>query len=774
MTDIGKKYQEALQLQEEIAFLDPSDGGWEEKVKSRNTILWEICQDLLTPTSLQGNGVFYLGSILLLMNEWRQDQPGTFFIPAVNGTICEEIESNKDRIEEFHFDQILKMQQKIVQKAWEEEELKHKSRKQALERAIKYLLSIEIESLKMPAALLTKIKLTLARAYLYRGMIIRPKGFSVPAKKKEALDKALEKLVAIDASKDEEFLRLKGMVYLEKERIREVPKNFKDIIFDILDSMKSLDYSRSEDVQIILRHAELLPDYPFYVEEILNSDKTEIFDKARAAYILNNGKMGNLVNQAICSLEEEEHDFSQPYWEKLVDLLKVMLERKHPKAQENALLAWDICKKRELMVSNNCILRWYWAQQRELYDLAFRAAESPDKMAQIADSLKGRPALRWSDLEKLARDDESVKARLEDEARGLRGYVKRRSSKRKPVITAEEPLIEFPAPWIAIHFYIDHGQIESGSKAHAMIYDANTKKWRSEEFKVHDLWKAYWVWQENYARVKEGAAVGLKKLCMAIGEAMPFLFSLMDERPVAFVPYGFLHRVPLHMAIRADKGKETVWAVDHPSTFLSSWSSFRLPKPSARKDSFRIILEHFPDYTYSNYSGWEKISSKAEMEGTTKPVEKLIVRCHGVAHSTNPFASSLKLSDGQWSHQEILGSKLNITGAQVFLGACETDLVPAMGTPVDEHLSISNAFIQRGAAEVLGGLWRMKSVLIEDLCTKIFGTPTGHGEPLWNLLWKWHCDCPNLKVYDPVRPVDLYEYAPFRTIGLPLTLSGKN
>lgn len=102
-----------------------------------------------------------------------------------------------------------------------------------------------------------------------------------------------------------------------------------------------------------------------------------------------------------------------------------------------------------------------------------------------------------------------------------------------------------------------------------------------------------------------------------------------------------------------------------------------------------------------------------------------------------------------------------MNGSSLVLGACETDLVPPLSDILDEHLSISAAFLTKGAAEILGGLWRVDiydtEEIIERCCNKL--------EILRDEIWNWQKD--KIEEYKKDKnQLHLFTTLSFRVVGV--------
>jgi hypothetical protein len=142
------------------------------------------------------------------------------------------------------------------------------------------------------------------------------------------------------------------------------------------------------------------------------------------------------------------------------------------------------------------------------------------------------------------------------------------------------------------------------------------------------------------------------------------------------------------------------------------------------------------------------------------PPKILILQCHGKGHIDNPFASSLRLGPTGVSYQTLLTGP-DFTGSRICLCACETELTPTQSQPLDEHQSISSAFLQKNASEVLGALWKVAGIDMISIVEDWLEQP---GDPL-NMIKKAWID----NIIDPsdeVSPKQYYRYGAFRVLGV--------
>lgn len=785
---IKNLYNQGLKHQKEMAFL-LEEARWRRSASKRNECFRSLVENLPRNHSLKEVEVSYLGSALLFLREGLEEQP-LFAPPVLSRELCSQLAKKETQISKFHHQQLFELQKEILSESRQNAGLSHAARRQALDGVIKTLLTLPQEA--KSALDSRELGRILARAYLYRSRIIRPKGFTVPAKKKEGLANALKQLeepYTQGTSNGAEYYRLKGLILLEQAAIaaieggisKAIKEDLKNALLKLAQNWEAQNDLQEEDIKIVLGQARLNRNDRSYVNWVQNHPRATALDQAWAAWLLSTPDNG-LVNKAIQEVKEGRW-ISDPAWESLTQLLGEMAQNNAPNWQDLVTTAWQACHEKENRLFADCYLRWYWSRQADLYDLAFHAASDDKQKVLVADSLKSRPALRWQVFEEL------MPELVEIAAQSLVGlYIadlpEKEEKLRKAAGVGKEAEIksqdfgELPDGWIAVHFYLSTGALPAGrDKGYALIY--NGTEWTQKEFFISPLWEAFWQWTQTYALAREeplmdwtlgparqAAAEALQNLCLAVGREMPFLFEhhlFPNGTPVVFIPHGFLHRIPLHMAIEEGGG---VWAGWHPSTYLPAWHLWQPGK--IRENEDKRALVNLEDTGWPSFSsGWTvtRPAGSTDFQNITG-VGRLAVLCHGRGHYTNPFASRLLLADGGATLKLLMQTLPPLNGAQVLLGACEADLMAPQGAAVDEHLSLSTAFLQRGASEILGGLYEVQRVVVEELIDLIDNS--GTGEFFHNLLWKWQQNKISSYLLENSDPVLLYFFAPFRTIGLAL------
>jgi len=596
--------------------------------------------------------------------------------------------------------------------------------------------------------------LHIAKAYLHRSRIIRPREFSLPAKKKEALKTAAD---CCGRSEDPLAGFYAGLIGLEKERC--------DLIgeAELAGMLKAATAETPAD-----RLADPEMDKGFYRMRVRlaeieggpfdSADMSGLFDAPDAGLELEKLKavaLGKEASPSPCrdALLARLGDlyFSHPLWEDTVRFLRRLHAMPPSQTTEGltafqidfALKLWETAESRA-QITSALHLRWHWSRQRDLYDIAFLSAierEDWQKAAEIADSAKNRPALTWRAMERIGQATEeldnvaaeNVKAAVEAYARALAGgYI--RQFNNPPVSGSGVSLPDrAPKNGLIAQFYLVH--LPNFEKGHVLICD-DTGWSGHHEFDFKPVWEAYQVWQAAYFDLPAGnrwdSAPQLRVLCEALGEKLAFLFGLNPSETVKdllIAPHDFLHRVPIHgallngtpllnrfdcryaISLTSHELAKTENAAESVPDNLPIW--FQYPKTNGM-ESFTELYGDFEDdgkidteKSRLEASGYHVLN----LSGT--PVSTLILCCHGQADATNPFLSKLllkkplKLLD--------IAAKQNLCVNRVFLGACETDMMPRLNAPLDEHLSIASIFLNKGASAVIGTLWEASDQNVERI-----------------------------------------------------------
>lgn len=320
----------------------------------------------------------------------------------------------------------------------------------------------------------------------------------------------------------------------------------------------------------------------------------------------------------------------------------------------------------------------------------------------------------------------------------------------------------------------------------AEIVTENTAQYKEAilENVLHvNLFEAFISWQTNYfvnkptykPKYLRSTTTYLIELCKEIWRVMPFLFDIANKQ-VLFIPHDFLHRLPLHAAIKINAANsiEEVFLEKHLCYFLPAWS-FTSKEDAPVGPKGKIMLNWFSEhededkkaYKYLSELKWKEFD---DFENILSPPELLIIGCHGKADVTSPFNSELYREEGNVTLLKTLTSKMDINGSCVLLSACEADLVPPLSGTLDEHLSFASALLIKNARQVLGGMWIIWLDNIKKIINGINNCSSDNldvGVELWH--WQKKEIKNGIREYcnDKSESTTFFLSATFRVYGLP-------
>ncbi|MBU4599148.1 MAG: CHAT domain-containing protein [Proteobacteria bacterium] len=691
----------------------------------------------------------------------------------------------------FHLDKLLSSYSSAIDSAAHGKGKSRQLCKQALSGVLDNLLELrqdinptqKIQTIDYAAFAkhLDKIHYLMSMAYLGLARLVPVKAISVSQKKIEALKEALRWLNEIkDGSNDSVALRIEiglELLWLGKQSI-----DLEEMAL-LLDENMFAESQAGRQLVLYLAESEIDKSY---INQIIKSDEAKPLEKARAALILNDYNISKYTNDALEIAAKK--GFQDRDWDELTNFIIRLARSNHSDWKHLARKAWEKCAHRESITLNNLYLRQFWAKQRDLYDLAFHATEDSPKKIEIIDKLKSRPALRHSAIEKISQQNEGLRKLYDMESAIYGNYYYSQAEQAKwngiarsyLKLPAFPSLNMLPANWLSVHFYISTGATkkETKDKGYAFVTNSDGDVLGVREFKSAPIWKAFQNWQDIYftAHGNVGDYSNLNKplevLCQTVGQELNFLFdnSLLPEgRPVVFIPFDFMHKLPLHMAINSNG---ELWAKRNPCAYLPSWHLLHPPAVDSKNAiGKKICLHHFEENLYQyilreeNPLALQDIYDPVQIENWNDEIINnptlLLLLCHGLCHPINPLETSLIFSNGYLTNQMILESSVNLAGTRIILGACETDTTPPATNHVDEHLSVTSVLLTKGASEILGGLWALMSDQIERLAQTIGAAD--EQQPLYSSLWAYYQELP----IEYIRN-NLFKTAPFRVAGLPI------
>lgn len=721
-----------------------------------------------------------LGVMLKIIEQSDMNFSVSFFETAPSRKLCKEFDLYSSEIDEKLIEITFVRAGKLFENAKTGKFIKkYLNRHRFIETAIRLVWELfpADTSAKWPYQNIQKADACkfISKCYLLRSRLALPKGSDIPEKKIEAIQKAW------DWSKDSgsETDDLKIEIALEKDRweknlsenwINEmIDKFFNNNTFDSSNHIHRAAYDRG-------RQAGIFTDD--FDNEILNlpADNNDPFfflHQANAAYRTQAPDQGNRLEEAVTALSGVP--LSYHLWDDTVDLIKKAKEGEVIGWDTAAIKAWEICMKEEARLKLGIQVRWYWSRQADLYELAFMAAihkKVPVLAAKTADSLKSRPAVKLIQAENKLdkKDKEKLDKFREIETNFAAGnfHIGLESTKKWDTDFSLnlQDIRTIPSGWTAVHFYIS-----LNDTGYAVIINADGKN-EIKKIKIEETWNDYKDWKVDLQKAGDypvDASNSLKKLCEACGKMLKPVLEKVNTDKIIFIPHGFLHLVPLHAAlINDDPLFNTMTCL-----FLPAWSL--VPKAFRQKNNDKgILLTNWTSETdlkkFIDHKKWTnekktecKPSDYISMFSSTSydPPALLAFYCHGQGDFMNPYRSALKMYGGSLTHQAIVQEtdKEALLGTKVILTACESDLVSGKKDIMDEHLSIASAFLQKGASEVCGTLFKCSPDIAGDIIASSFddSNPALY-EIVHNVQRNWFKE----------KPYELYKAAAFRIMGFPV------
>lgn len=671
----------------------------------------------------------------------------------------------------------------------------------SLETALKLLFDFYGKQKNKPGISLAILAL-IARACYERSVLILSKQDKVMVEKKKRIIKKGVAFVekAIDKeSNNKEALRLKNMLLLELEKVdkddRDV-SDLKEVLSSAIQKGCTEFGKNADDIEIALRLAEftkkdgdgkpLSEDICESLKNIVNSSlQTRDIElkKAKAHYLQGNDtEVINCMKSFIGRLSSLKLPFSDPVWSEAAEFVRRVKEDKSDKDywKELALMFWKACKDQE-RISSSLHLFWYWGHlvtQYFIADLAFLAVDTVKEKSKIADFVKSQLQFHTLALESEVGKiyETQASARQAKFIKELEEIYKIEYEKYFDVNLRNIEDIGERKNWMVVHFYLCNYE----KQGYALIFDSDSKTWweKPETFSYTELFNKFLTWQTNYnlfgfpdaSNEKIKTSEFLVELCRKIGDDMKFLFKIPDKKYVLFVPHSFLHLIPLHAAITECN---KVFLENHPCAYLPA---FFLAQKSNKVNSkeyivFKNLREGEEYYIKKAFPEWVIESAKEanpdDIRNIHSPPKLFILICHGQADVANPFNSILKLKDGSITHLDLLvAEKINLKGSHVVLGACETDMAYPFTNILDDHVSISTAFLIKGAPEILGTMWIVYFNKVGEILNR-WWTKKNAETNLFLEVNEWQEQ--QIKIWkEKNNVVVFYKTVVFRVIGFPL------
>jgi len=678
------------------------------------------------------------GVFLKVLNNETVEYPLLFFSVAQKKSLCNKLHYNQNNIAKelakFEYERA----QKLIDYAKSSQIKKYTDRHRLVERAMMCMIPYAQDKEQwidneIPT---TKLFDFIASCYLLRSRLALQKGSTIPEKKLEAIKKALEwsdkgndpnlniEIVLEknrwDTHTDQKWLMDRIQSYLGQTKITfTLP-----IHWTVCNTARLLgiDFHSNIDEQMLQHPFNIVQDeshyYPLY--------------QAEAAFRLKNKKVFyDKISFAVKHLHEH---LGNPLWQDILSLIKKASQDDlfTDAWEEAAIHAWRKCKIAESKLKLSIQVRWYWSKSKELYDLAFLAAiqlKKPKLALTIADSQKNRPTIKFQHIEKHFTDEkdlEVIHKYLEADAlfatynfsAGMEQLKKMLPLDRKQKYRS---LLNIPKNLAAVHFYVINYDC-----AYAII--VQNKQIECMNIPIEEAWDTFQVWDHDRKNMDFNSAKNtLEKLCIACGNMLSPIIEKINHDHILFIPHGFLHLSPLHAA----KINDTYLFETHQCFFLPSWSIAPINTTQLTEKHRNVfisnykkdlVIEELVNQQWDNEKTKKNTPTEAlEIINTNQPLGLLVLFCHGEGEYVNPYQSRLLLANEPLTHHEIIQKlkERSLTGTKVMLTACETDLVNRKFDIVDEHLSLSNAFLRKGASEILGTLFECTDTMSVELVNKV-------------------------------------------------------
>lgn len=732
-----------------------------------------------------------IGMMLRILEEASGSTPVALFPERQSEALCEKLEKHESEINKcfvvFNFERAKALNRHAEEKSREIAK-KYTDRHRFVENAIRLIWNMFgpdgkwIYEEHIPAE---KAYRFIAESYLYRSKLALPKGSGIPEKKLEALTKAEQWANNIEGG-DERIKDLKLEILLEMGRWdKNISKaTLKKALLAFFgerqpDFANPLHLAANDKLNELV---EASGDSEF--KKILKKNDEAVLKKsadplhlARAACRVGSVDISERLTDAVENLPKYLQ--TQKIWDDTVEVVSQASEKKG-KWEAAAIRAWEKCREAEEMIWLSVQLRWYWSRYRDLYDLAFKAAIDTgdyEKAVLIADSAKSRPAIKMQDAERTLEDSDKKYFRvyvdcdmLSESYQALLERLKAEGAQKPKKSGPIREILDVPDGWTAAHFYV-HNRKE----ATVLLADKTGVRRIPENpdtaLDTGSLWSAFKQWQEARRTLgKDGKKNALLDLREKTGFALKPVFDAVNTGGIIFIPHGFFHLVPLHAA--SYNGAPLI--MEKACLCMPAWS--RSPGDSVSKNNGENILlsneddPRFRDISQSNV--WdnpdrENLGPNQAMEVIEKswkrhgPPRMLAISAHGKGDYMNPYNAKFLMSGGALTHQRLLHELPDLSGTKVVLTACETDLVSGNFGPVDEHLSLANAFLAKNASEVLGTLFEIPDKFAKSLLAHILKYPE---KPLYESVREKQIECAE----------DIIHLAVARVMGFPQTGGGSH
>ncbi len=206
----------------------------------------------------------------------------------------------------------------------------------------------------------------------------------------------------------------------------------------------------------------------------------------------------------------------------------------------------------------------------------------------------------------------------------------------------------------------------------------------------------------------------------------PLRPALFAQR-LLFVPFGPIHRLPLHALWDGDHYLiETTECSYAPSASLAvfrqarngrkplaAWTGFAIDDPAipAARREVELVARHFRHPT----TYMEAAANRPNLWQAAADSDILHLATHGLFRPDNPFFSALKMADGWVDVRELY--RLPLAARLIVLSACESGVGEIAGG--DEVVGLARGFLGAGrdpaGRELIASLWNVHDATAADL-----------------------------------------------------------
>ncbi|OLS21629.1 MAG: hypothetical protein HeimC3_34770 [Candidatus Heimdallarchaeota archaeon LC_3] len=199
----------------------------------------------------------------------------------------------------------------------------------------------------------------------------------------------------------------------------------------------------------------------------------------------------------------------------------------------------------------------------------------------------------------------------------------------------------------------------------------------------------------------------------------PISGHLSENELIIFVPYSFLHVIPIHALIIKEEPLIKNHSISYiPSSSLLGFSRSRDTKKKSNLLSFgadfndeaQMIAELFKTEAHLD------VSKQTFFDNIGNASEIVHFSCHGQFNSLDPLSSGIVLYDGVLTAREIFNLKINVD--LVTLSACQTGL--SERTTGDELIGLTRSFFYAGASSIVVSLWSIDAISTQRMMLEFY------------------------------------------------------